>query len=328
MNFPKQWHLKTASLHRVVMLFFSTTWLVACHPASIKDTENTLWDVTTDVSKDQITSGDWVDVRIDAYHSPTARVLWPPLDESITVHSEHGKQQLLDEGIVRTTRQWTLTAFRVGEHLIIDEPVRFELPDGTTQEADIPALFIKVQSLLEGGEAPLRPMEESIEELLEWPSRIPRWLIVFLSVALLAALAGFIAKQWLDKDESTSADLPAPSPHQLALERLRALLEKEYIETGKGDPFYTELSLIVRQYLEDRFDLRAPESTTEEFIRDASQADLLSADHQALVNDFLIQSDLVKFARHRPSSDDMMEAHRVAVRLVKETIPEITEQTA
>ena len=70
-----------------------------------------------------------------------------------------------------------------------------------------------------------------------------------------------------------------------------------------------ELSAIARRYLEARFQLHAPEQTTEEFLRDAASAGKLSPAHQQLVTDFLEQSDLVKFARYQPGQPDMRAAY-------------------
>ena len=107
-----------------------------------------------------------------------------------------------------------------------------------------------------------------------------------------------------------------------ALADLRA---KGWIEALKIEPFYVALSGIVRRYLEGRFGLRAPERTTEEFIRDALTSKKLSDAHRDLVAGFLEQSDLVKFARHAPGPADMRNALESAERLVRETMSVVPE---
>ena len=67
--------------------------------------------------------------------------------------------------------------------------------------------------------------------------------------------------------------------------------------------------------------LRAPERTTEEFIRDALSSKKLTDAHRDLVAGYLEQSDLVKFARHAPGPTDMHNALDSAERLVRETMP-------
>ena len=61
---------------------------------------------------------------------------------------------------------------------------------------------------------------------------------------------------------------------------------------------------IIRRYLEDRFELRAPELTTEEFLTVAGTPVLLSHEHQKLLRDFLRQADLVKFAGVQATKQD------------------------
>ena len=69
---------------------------------------------------------------------------------------------------------------------------------------------------------------------------------------------------------------------------------------------------ILRQYVEKRFGVRAPERTTQEFLEEASSAPALAA-QRSLLEDFLRQADAVKFARERPASDEARAA-RDAVR--------------
>jgi hypothetical protein len=114
---------------------------------------------------------------------------------------------------------------------------------------------------------------------------------------------------------------PPLKPHETALNALRDLLAKGWIESENAEPFYIELSSIIRRYLEDRFGLRAPERTTEEFIREATTSRFLSSDHQILTSEFLEQCDLVKFARYQAGREDMKNGYRAAERLVRETIP-------
>jgi len=64
--------------------------------------------------------------------------------------------------------------------------------------------------------------------------------------------------------------------------------------------FVTSVSGVLRTYIEEAFAVRAPESTTEEFLFEvAARHDSLS-EHRDSLGGFLTSCDLVKFARHRP----------------------------
>lgn len=111
-------------------------------------------------------------------------------------------------------------------------------------------------------------------------------------------------------------------PYRRALDRLRAALDLMH------DPerFCVVVSDAVRWYLEERFQLRAPERTTEEFLGELREAGRLSDLQQSLLGDFLTRCDLVKFARHEPSEPELRALHDAAVRLVEETEPLLNPQ--
>jgi hypothetical protein len=71
--------------------------------------------------------------------------------------------------------------------------------------------------------------------------------------------------------------------------------------------------------VEDRFELRAPELTTEEFLNSVGQSPDFSRDHQQLLREFLRQADLVKFAGVRPAEDDIQRSIDSARRFIEET---------
>ena len=82
---------------------------------------------------------------------------------------------------------------------------------------------------------------------------------------------------------------------------------------------YTTLAAIVRTYVEQRFGLRAPEMTTEEFLGVSARDARLAGSHRGLLGQFLGECDLVKFARHVPTVNDGERALAAATRFVEET---------
>ncbi len=116
---------------------------------------------------------------------------------------------------------------------------------------------------------------------------------------------------------------PAPfSAHAQAMLDLQSLREANLDVI----PFYTELSNIVRKYLEGRFDIKATGQTTREFlIASKNNPRLEGSDRQAL-SSFLVSADLVKFARFEPSHDVCDKAITQAEQFVAATVPSTTEQ--
>lgn len=93
-----------------------------------------------------------------------------------------------------------------------------------------------------------------------------------------------------------------------------------------ADPksFCSEVSDIIRVYLEERFRFHAPDRTTEEFLLELQSTDLLMHDQKESLRDFLEQCDLVKFARYEPTENELRGLHASALRLIDETEPVAT----
>jgi hypothetical protein len=114
------------------------------------------------------------------------------------------------------------------------------------------------------------------------------------------------------------------SAYAIALARLDALTSRPLPEGDAAGQVFVELSDIVRHYLEDRFLLRAPELTTEEFLVVATASPDLSDEHRVFLHDFLEHADRVKFARFVPGREHVTESLIRARRFLDQTRDEET----
>lgn len=258
-----------------------------------------------------------LELRIDHPEGGRLSVPDPGRDKDIVIRHRDSRTETLDNQWVRTVATFVLTSFTVGEHSLPTGTVTYTSGDATPLSTPFPAASFSVLSVL----APTNSEPRDIKGLVSWPGVFPRWLSGLLLVAALAVAAALAVRHFLLKPRTILQYPPEAPPHETALRRLRELLTRGWIESAQAEAFYVELSSIVRQYIEDRFALRAPERTTEEFIREAANSRLLSTTHQQLVAGFLEQSDLVKFARFAPAPDAMRAAFQAGERLVRETAP-------
>ena len=143
---------------------------------------------------------------------------------------------------------------------------------------------------------------------------------VWLWVALGAAAAGIIL-YWLWKRRRKVTQARPAAPPVPAHLRAREKLDQALAMLSQPKPFCVLVSDTVRFYLEDRFELRAPERTTEEFLRELSGSALLSPEKKASLANFLAGCDLVKFAKYEPGEAELRAFHHSALRLVEETSP-------
>ena len=104
--------------------------------------------------------------------------------------------------------------------------------------------------------------------------------------------------------------------------RIRAL---NLVAQGAVEEHYVLVSSCVRRYVEDRFGLRAPEMTTEEFLEAVRNSPALERSDRVLLESFMAECDLVKFARHVPPATEAEAAITTAEAFVRETAPRPAE---
>ena len=269
-------------------------------------------------STNNIYIGDIFSVKLLAVHPADTILSVPPLtqpEKQLVVRDRKQESHLLEDGRQQTLIQYQMTSFRIGTHILSTGLVQCADSEGKVTQVSFPDTRITVHSMLTGKEEEM----QDIKGIVSWPGRVPRWIWAFGIIAIITLVIALIIRHFLTKPRTILHAVAPPPPHKIALAALEALKRKGWIESENVEPFYVELSSIARQYLEARYHLRAPEQTTEEFIRDAVNSRKLSTDHQQLLRDFLEQSDLVKFARHHPGQDDMRHAFAAAERLVHDT---------
>jgi hypothetical protein len=253
--------------------------------------------------------GDPVTLTITVQAEKDVELLLPDFGEALdrfTILDFVPRQQIDDAGRTVATQTYRLAPSSSGAQSI--PPILIEFVDRRPGQREAPEgedayellterMDFQVQSVVPSdAQAELRPPLGRLGPRVPPPGRAwPRMvgLLVLLAVGC-GALAWAVAV-WRRRARRRSA-------YDIARVRLERLLARPRPVGEQVDAFYVELSGIVRRYLEDRFRLRAPELTTEEFLATLSRSPILSQEHQLLLREFLRQADLVKFAAARPTA--------------------------
>ena len=283
-------------------------------PAPVADDS---WnDVRLQLSTNQVYVGDVVEVELRVAHPAGSRVEWPPVGQGKQIVI---KDYATDQSSATTSvARWSVLSYEIGQHNLWTGSLTLVTTDGTRMERPLPAGYFQVDSILPTEGDNFRPAKG----LAHWPRPpMTRIFIMLLAVLVLALLIALAVRMWRVRQRKGLAPPPPMPPHEVALAALRDLEQRTVFEQADPEHFFVELSAIVRTYLEGRFALRAPEQTTEEFMRSAASSSVLRLEHQQLVEAFLVECDLVKFARHRPGADRMRLGLEAAYRLVRETLP-------
>jgi len=154
------------------------------------------------------------------------------------------------------------------------------------------------------------------------PKRLwgPIWPYLLIAAILALAIFGIIwLRRKLRKAIAGPAIPPIP-PWEMALKRLDELKASRHLDFGRFKQFYFELSMIVRAYIEGRFDTLAVESTTYEIENDPKLKALDRKLYDRLFELFN-RADLAKFAKSIPTQKEAESDITFAYDFVVETKP-------
>jgi hypothetical protein len=208
------------------------------------------------------------------------------------------------------THRYEAAVFAVGEAEVPPIPVRYRLPDGTEGEASSEAIALKVVSLLPKDQeqqklADIRgPLEVGIGRAF--------WVALASGLVLAAALVLWLVRRRRKAEAPRTVPVPELPADTEALRALDALLASGLLSRGEYRPFYIQLAVVAKRYLERRLGAPILEMTSAEtlaFLRGHPHGGELVP----VVRDLAEAADRIKFAQGQGLAQEA-ERHLAAVR--------------
>lgn len=147
------------------------------------------------------------------------------------------------------------------------------------------------------------------------------WEWILLAIVVIAALtAAIVMLRKKSVRKIFHAPKPQLSPYEVAMRDLQSLKEKNLCASGAEKEYYTDLTDILRVYLQNRFGINAMEMTTSQ-ITEALNRNEETRLPNRLMKQILEIADFVKFAKQRPLPEDNTRSFNSAVQFVEDTRP-------
>lgn len=279
---------------------------------------------TTDATR--ISVGDQVRVFIEAHHHQKAeKLIWASIPDSFD-HLEVVEKGKIDTSIqndiVTYKQRLLVTGFDSGSFKIPSFVFIVTTKQGSTYSIQTDSFQLEVNTIPVDTTKPFKPIKEIMEVKTTWRDYI--WLIV--GGVLFIALAVFVVLYFLKNKKAPVSFVPKAPKETLQEETLRLLSELESKQLWQNDrikEYYSELTDILRVYIEKRFGLPAPELTSDEILDEARKHPELHRHHKALL-DVLYTADLAKFAKAQPLPADHINGMQHVKEFVNNTQPLIT----
>lgn len=225
-------------------------------------------------------------------------------------------------------KTYALTQFDSGAYLLPTQRIEINGKGYFTDSLLISVANIPVDTL--------QQKMYDIKPMMQVESSLPGW-VKWAGLGLLGLLVAggliywFVFRKKPLSEEEQQAMLP---PYERALFELKRLENSRYLIQDEFKQYYTELTGIVRSYLEEEVHISALESTTSqlldklELLRDSGKL-TLEDETLSQFQKILETADLVKFAKSRPEIQqaelDRAQVEHI-VRKTYEGLPEPTEE--
>ena len=149
------------------------------------------------------------------------------------------------------------------------------------------------------------------------------WWILALLLLLIAIAVWYFVFRNKKVEETPKIFI---KPIEEALQRLKELDQKQLLQQNKIKQYYTELTDIVRTYIEKEIHIPAMESTTNELletIRDFNESSNLGISKETIaqLKEVLQSADLVKFAKSKPVIEEIKAHRNLSEQIVQQIKP-------
>ncbi len=287
--------------------------------------------VNAELNKNQCLIGDHLTLSLTLSKPTQAKISFPVFADTITRSIEiietHSIDTIQKENQQITLKQnLTITSFDTG--LITLPPIPFIFQTDTVTDTIFtnPILFTVHTLPVDTSKQTIFDIKPPIGEPFSWKELLPYIFWGLLALIIIAAAIYVFIRIKKKKPIIPIPEKPKDPPYVIALNQLNELKDKKLWQKQLFKQYYSELTDILRIYLEEQFQIPAMESVTPELIQHLKNH---SFDDELIrnIHSLLTTADFVKFAKATPLPDENDWHWKNAVQFVEQTRPTPVETT-
>ena len=292
--------MKNKILHILIFLMAIVTPYKYCHSQDVI--------VNGKITTDTILTGHPFDYSLDIRMPKGYIINWnelkDTLNKSVEVisRSEIKEQPIDNSSDILLTQHLTLTSFDTGYVEIPSIGIKYykSAKDTSVYTSYTDYMYVYVEAAAIDTTMAYRPIKTPIKQNITFEETVPfvgGGIILAGLVLLIIYIVRRLRKKTNIEEEEVKPQIPAIVT---AREKMAQLKESNLWQSGKYKDYYTDLTGIAREYLEGQFNIDAIEMTSDEILDEVRKIQLDNLIFSKLQNT-LITSDLVKFAKATPS---------------------------
>jgi hypothetical protein len=266
--------------------------------------------------------GDQVKLHFEVQQPRDFKVYFPEFQDTVVKNVEILEKykrdtSFLSENLMKVRQEYLVTSFDSGFYYF--PPYEFPIENEFIQDtiASKP-FYLQVFTLKADTAKGIFDIKPPYQAPVTVGEVIP-WVLYTLLAAGIVLAVIFLVRKTRKKEPILLPAKPKEPAHVMAIRKLEDLKEKKLWQSGHVKAYYSELTEIVREYIEGRFQIKALEQTSDEILEALGRKKLQNQEAMEELRELLQLADLVKFAKANPLPDENDKCYRDAYDFVRRT---------
>lgn len=276
--------------------------------------------------------GDHVGLKLQFNGPAGARVEWPVFGDTILGNivvigrSKIDSSFSPDKKTLTLKQEINLTCFDSGFYTLPQIPFRYRLiPDTSLKIVSTGLSMLMVHTVKVDTTNAIKPIKGPLSVPLTFREILPYILIGLAVIAFVLALIWYLKKRKKNEPLVQLRPKVKLQPYEKALQGLEKLRVRKLWQEGHVKEYHSELTEILRTYIEDGFNIPALESTTWEIMEKLKEHKEFPGTVLEKVNQLLQTADMVKFAKSIPLPQENETALKTGIDFVNQTAKPLAE---
>lgn len=283
--------------------------------SSISFSQTAILDTNT------ILIGDQIELNISVELNLNEEYNWPEFTDSVYKKVEIISQSDLKEDTTENTKiisqQILLTCFDSGSYYL--PPIVFNKNKKTE------GLLLNVNTIAINDSSAMMDITDTkigskddytAEEIEKNKRKLWKRIAWIIGVLILLFLIYYLIKKYKKGENIITKRKIIVPPHITALNKLQNLQKKKLWQKGELKEYYSELSLILREYTENRFNFQALELPTSDITKNLKQIDSNILSKLEFV---LLKADNIKYAKGLSLEEENKESMKKSKEFIQLT---------
>lgn len=263
--------------------------------------------VTARIDSAMMWIGQQTRLSFEVSQLPNQKVQMPIFSDTIVGGLEMVEPVKVDtvksaDGHLLITQSYLVTAFE--DSLLYIPPFPFVVDDDTIWSKSLSLKIVQPFEIdtISNQIADIKPV---YTPSFYWKG-ILKVVLIVLGIFILVLILFFILRKYIQKKPvfATETKEPALPPYVLAISKLDKIKSEKLWQKNKSKEYHTEITDVLREFIEKQMDIPAMEMTSEEILEHLHHLNFEQKSAYQSLKQVLKLADLVKFAKWEPMIDE------------------------